>query len=479
MGVETLTKPKDVRAEAAAETVEERSERGRAARRAVPRSSHAVWQPPADRRDPISLLEAQSAGRVPELVPIRYGRMTVSPFTFYRGTAAIMAADLASTPVSGLTAQLCGDAHLSNFGGFAAPDRTMVFDINDFDETLPGPWEWDVKRLAASFEIAGRHRGLDAKERSRSVVAVGQRYREAMREFAQMGNLDVWYARLDQQTLLDSIQQALGAGAVKRTQKNIAKAQTKDSVRALSKLTHVENGRLQFMSRPPLLVPVDELLPDNETRDVETEIREVLAQYETTLTPDLQVLLRSFRYVDLARKVVGVGSVGTLAWVALLTGRDEQDPLVLQIKEAQSSVLEQYVGRSGVGNRGQRVVEGQRLMQATGDIMLGWMHVERGIDGRARDFYIRQLWDSKASPDIDALLPRALPEYASLCAWTLARAHARSGDRIAIAAYLGGSDSFDRALAKFSSAYADQNERDYQAFMAAVQSGRLPVQTGV
>jgi hypothetical protein len=414
---------------------------------------------------------------VPELVPIRYGRMLVSPFTFYRGSAAVMASDLASTPQSGLRAQLCGDAHLSNFGLFAAPDRRLVFDINDFDETLPGPWEWDVKRLAASLAIAGRDRGFSKKERRSILRESVRRYREAMREFAAMRNLDVWYARFDVESTLEELRQLAPRKEVERVKKNVAKAQTKDSLKALDRLTHDVDGEPRIVSDPPLIVPIEELTGNGIDREaLEAPILELLHTYRQTLKSDRQHLLDSYRYVHLARKVVGVGSVGTRAWIVLLTGRDHGDPLFLQCKEAEASVLEPYAGQSRYKNHGARVVQGQWLMQAASDILLGWLPTT-GIDGVSRDFYVRQLWDWKRSADIEALSPQGMEIYGQLCGWTLARAHARSGDSVAIGAYLGSGDSFDRAVAEFSELYADQAERDYAALADAVKAGRLAAET--
>jgi uncharacterized protein (DUF2252 family) len=456
----------------------EHAARGKAARAAVPRTSHSTWIPSADRSNPVDLLEEQSASRVPELVPIRYGRMLVSPFTFYRGGARIMAADLARTPVSGLCVQLCGDAHLSNFGGFASPERRMVFDINDFDETLPGPWEWDVKRLAASFEIAGRDQQFSEAQRRTAVLDVVRAYREAMLSFAEMRDLDVWNSHLDIQELLPQIEKAVGSKQTKALEQNLSKAHTKDSMRALQKLTHLVDGEPKIISNPPLLVPATELFTEIEAKKLNDSIRRLLRQYRASLQNDRRVLVERFRLADMGRKVVGVGSVGTRAWILLMLGRDDQDPLFLQVKEADASVLEAFVGASAFKNHGQRVVEGQRLMQASSDIFLGWITVT-GVDGVKRDYYVRQLWDWKASADIEGVTPKALRTYAQMCGWTLARAHARSGDRVAMAAYLGSGASFDVALADFSAAYADQNEADYEVFKAAVADGRLQAQTGL
>jgi uncharacterized protein (DUF2252 family) len=457
----------------------ERAARGKAARAEVSRSNQAEIEFPRD-RDPVALLEQQAASRVPELVPIRYGRMLVSPFAFYRGGALIMAADLARTPSSDIRAQLCGDAHLSNFGGFASPERNLVFDINDFDETAPGPWEWDVKRLAASFVVAGRENGFSRKQQRTVVLDVVRSYREAMAAFAGMRNLDVWYAYLDAERVLHERGAELDPKAQKRAEANVAKARTKDSLQAFDKLARVVDGEPRIVSDPPLVVPIDELIPDDAARDEVMDILlELFRSYRGTLQTDRRHLLEQFRLVDVARKVVGVGSVGTRAWIALLLGVDGQDPLFLQMKEAQSSVLEQFVGKSRYANAGHRVVAGQRLMQAVSDIFLGWQRVLAGIDGRPRDFFIRQLKDQKASADVEAMTPTAMAAYGRMCGWTLARAHARSGDRIAIAAYLGKSDTFDQALAAFSEAYADQNERDYAALQEAVASGRVTAQIGL
>jgi uncharacterized protein (DUF2252 family) len=448
----------------------ERAVSGRAARSAARRSSHATWEPPADRADPVAILERQAASRVPELVPIRYGRMSASPFAFFRGAAAVMAADLATTPVSGLRVQACGDAHLSNFGAFAAPDRRLVFDLNDFDESLPGPWEWDVKRLAASFAIAGRENGFKRRERGAAVLEAARSYRDSMRAFASEGTLKVWYARLDVESVMGEIEAE--PKLTKRVRKGVAKAQAKDSTRALQKLTRVVDGELRILGDPPLIVPAEELMPADETRDLEEVLLQVLDSYRDSLPADRQHLLDGYRFRHMARKVVGVGSVGTRAWIVLLTGIDDSDPLFLQAKEAEASVLEPYAGASRYKNHGRRVVEGQRLMQAASDIFLGWCPAV-GIDGRKRDFYVRQLWDWKSSVEIERLTPHGLELYARMCGWTLARAHARSGDPIAIAAYLGGGDAFDLAIAEFSESYADQSERDHAALVAAIDSGRI------
>jgi uncharacterized protein (DUF2252 family) len=459
-------------------TPEERAARGRAARAETPRSSHAVWEPPAGRQDPIAILSEQDARRVPELVPIRHGRMLASPFAFYRGAAAIMAADLAGTPRSGLQAQLCGDAHLSNFGGFASPERDLVFDINDFDETLAGPWEWDVKRLAASMVIGSRDLGIKRGPSRAIVEATVRSYREAMREFATMANLAVWYSRRTAESIRAQFGDRVNARQRRQFDKRTARAQTKDSTRALARLTHDIGGEPRIAGDPPLIVPISDLLPEAEKEQLEEGIRDLLRSYRAALRPDRRRMLEGFRYVDLAHKVVGVGSVGTRAWIVLLLGRDNGDPLFLQVKEAGPSVLEGHSGSTWRGNQGRRVVEGQWLMQAASDIFLGWLRTT-GLDGRERDFYVRQLWDWKVSAEVETMAPDALKVYGELCAWSLARAHACSGDRIAIAAYLGSGDRFDKALADFSEAYADQNERDYAALQDAVRTGALSAETGL
>jgi uncharacterized protein (DUF2252 family) len=456
-------------------TMSERARRGKAARAEVPRSLHAAWEPPAVRRDPVSVLSEQALTRVPELIPVRYGRMLVSPFTFYRGAAAIMAADLAQAPRTGLEVQLCGDAHLSNFGGFAAPDRRLVFCLNDFDETLPGPFEWDVKRLVASFAVAGRDRGFDVRRRAPINLAVGRAYREAMRDFAQMRVLDLWYARLHVDELFERWSAEASARQVKRFDRNIAKARAKDSLRAWSRLTEIVDGRPRIVSDPPLIVPIEELL---ETERHEQLLRGVIRSYRRTLSGDRRRLLERFHYAHAARKVVGVGSVGTRAWIVLMLGNDDTDPLFLQFKEAQASVLEEHLGASRFRHHGQRVVEGQRMMQPASDIMLGWIRTP-GVDGAERDFYVRQLWDGKGSALVDVMEPDAMLAYAEICGWTLAKAHARSGDAVALGSYLGSGDAFDRAMAGFAEAYADQNERDYHALREAARTGGVAVESGV
>jgi uncharacterized protein (DUF2252 family) len=449
----------------------ERAAAGKAARERVPRSSHADWAPATDRPDTVDLLEAQAQTRVGELVPLRYGRMLVEPFTFYRGAAAVMASDLAASPTSGFTVQLCGDAHLSNFGGYAAPDRTLVLDINDFDETLPGPWEWDVKRLAASFAMAGRANGFDERERRKVLRAATAAYRKAIRDFAAKGNLEVWYTRLDATDIAARWAGEVGEKERKRFARNVNKAQAKDSTRAFSKLTHEVDGELRIISDPPLIIPLDEII-DADRDEVDGRVREILAEYRTTLSDDHRHLFDGYRYVHAAHKVVGVGSVGTRAWIVLMLGRDGQDPLFLQIKEAQSSVLEAHLEPSAYPHHGERVVQGQKLMQAASDIFLGWVTVA-GIDDAPRDFFVRQLWDWKMSAEVEKMSPAALNVFGQICGTTLARAHARSGDRIAIASYLGSGDVFDRAIAEFAEIYADQNERDYGAMQVAIREGRI------
>ncbi len=443
-----------------------RTERGRAARKRLPRATLAAWAPPADRPDPVALLEAQEATRVPELVEIRHQRMLASSFAFYRGAAVVMAADEAAAPDSGLHVQCCGDAHLANFGGFGSPERLLVFDINDFDETSRGPFEWDVKRLAASLEIAARSRGFGAKASRAIVEQCANEYRLAMRDFASMRNLDVWYAHLDVEALINRYRDDVPAADIARLEQVRVKAQARDSLKAFAKLTHVVDGEIRISSDPPLLVPIEDLAEGMDPDLMKQELREVFRAYRHSLQPDRRHLLEGYRLVDLAHKVVGVGSVGTRCWIALLLGKNDQDPLFLQIKEASQSVLEPYAGRSPYANHGRRVVEGQRLLQASSDILLGWLGAT-GIDGLSRDFYVRQLWDWKLSPNIDVMSDAVMRVYGRLCGWTLARAHARSGDRVAIAAYLGSSDGFERAIRDFAVTYADQNERDFQTARAA------------
>jgi len=455
----------------------DREARGKDAREVAPLESHAEFRPDSS-RDPVGLLLGQAQSRVPELVPIRHGRMLVSPFTFYRGAALPMAADLAGTPASGLRVQLCGDAHVSNFGAFASPERRLVFDVNDFDETLPGPFEWDVKRLAASLSVAGRDNGFPAKDRRKIVLAAVEGYRTAMRGFAQQPLLDVWYAHMDIEQTVGLFRSQIKAKRFKAGEAMLAKARTRDSMQALGKLTTVVEGRRQIISDPPVVVPVEELFSDMQADTIYEELRSVVGKYRRTLQSDRRHLLEQFTLVQLARKVVGVGSVGTRAWILLMDGGDGIEPLFLQAKEAQPSVLAEYCGRSKYSNEGERVVAGQHLMQAQSDIFLGWTRVP-APDGVDRDFYVRQLRDWKFSMPIEQMIPSGLRVYAQLCGWTLARAHARSGDRIALAAYLGRSAKFDQAIAEFAETYADQNERDYAALQAAVKDGRAEAITGI
>ncbi len=474
----TQTAPKGL----ASMSIAERVAIGKSARAVVPRSAHAAYEPASSRTDPVVVLELQAKTRIPELTPIRYGRMLVSPFTFYRGGAALMAADLAELPHTSLNVQCCGDAHLSNFGLFASPERRLVFDLNDFDETLPGPWEWDLKRLAASMLIAARDNGFSAGRQDKTVLATVGAYRAAMREFAQMSMLDVWYAHLDLdaiQDLVARLRRKPSAEQLQRADRTVAKARTRDSISAFRKLTEVVDGRARIVDQSPLIVPLDKLALGIDPEALRAELQNLFSLYRDTLPIDRRVLLDAYRLCDFARKVVGVGSVGTRAWIALLMARESRDPLFLQIKEAQPAVFEPYVGSSEFPNHGQRVVVGQRLMQAQSDIFLGWLRVEAGLDGAPHDFYARQLKDWKGSAVIEQMPPAGLTMYGQLCGWTLARAHARSGDRIAVAAYLGAGDTFDRAMVEFSRRYAEQNDRDYAAISAAVEDGRLPVQHGL
>ena len=459
-------------------TVAERTAHGKAARAEVPRRSLGLWEPSLRRPDPVDLLEEQAATRVPELVPIRYGRMLVSPFTFYRGAAYLMASDLSVGPRTGLHVQLCGDAHLSNFGVFMAPDRRLVFSLNDFDETLPGPFEWDVKRLVASFTVACRDRGFDDPTRRLVALEVSRAYREGMRQFASMRNLDTWYSRVDAEEILAPLLKQLTVKAQKRAEKNLAKTRAKDSIRAFDKLVGTVDGEMRITGDPPLIVGIRDLFSHTDAEGIELAVRDILRAYRRTLPGDRRRLLERFRYVDAARKVVGVGSVGTRAWIVLMLGRDESDPLFLQVKEAQPSVLEPFVGKSSFASCGQRVVEGQRLMQSASDIMLGWIRLT-APDGVERDFYVRQLWDGKGSAIVEEMEPDVMTKYAYLCGHTLARGHARSGDAVAVDAYLGSNATFDEAMADFGELYADQNERDYAALLAAVESGRVKAESGL
>ena len=466
-------------------SVKDRKELGKQARSKVAPSAHEGWKPAKDRPDPVALLEEQDATREADLVPVRHGRMMVSPFTFYRGAAKIMAADLKDTPRAGLTVQLCGDAHLSNFGVFASPERALLFDLNDFDETLPGPFEYDVKRMSASFTIAGRNNGFSKAETRAATTASVRAYREAMADFAQMGTMDIWYARFSEPDLMKAIKQLTKTGAnkaeakqgKKRAEKLIAKARTRDSLQALSKLAEVVDGQYRIIDQPPIVVPLRKLpqLEGVSPDDLAQLIHGQFRAYRSTLPDDRRRLLERFEVIDVARKVVGVGSVGTRAFIVLLQGRDQQDPLFLQVKEATKSVLEDHLPKSRFKQPGERVVQGQRMMQAASDIYLGWT---KGVEEN-RFLYWRQLRDMKGSVVIETMPAANLEFYAGLCGWTLARAHARSGDSIAIAAYLGKSDAFDRALTDFSERYADQNEQDFEAFVGAVHSGRLEAVEGI
>jgi uncharacterized protein (DUF2252 family) len=470
-------------------TVADRRARGKQARDRTPLSSHRRWTPAADRPDPVALLQDQDATREPDLVPVRHGRMLVSPFTFYRGAAKIMAADLAGTPTAGLQVQLCGDAHLSNFGAFGSPERRLLFDLNDFDETLPGPFEYDVKRLAASFTIAARNNGFGKADTRAVTLASVAAYREAMAGFATMGTLAIWYAHLDEDQLLEAVGSAAAeaskaskkaAKAVKQVGKDVrkgaAKARTRDSLQALSKLAERVDGQYRIVSQPPIVVPARDLQTTYglSADQLERVVREQFRAYRATLRDDQRQLLERFQFVDMARKVVGVGSVGTRAFIVLLQGRDQADPLFLQVKEATRSVLEGHLRKSRYKQPGERVVRGQRMMQAASDIFLGWT---RGADA-TRYFYWRQLRDMKTSAEVDSMTPIALALYARTCGWTLARAHARSGDPIALATYLGEDDQFDRSISDFAKRYADQNELDYQTFADAIRSGRMEALEG-
>ena len=452
--------------------------RGKAERRRIPLEDHALFAPTEFRPDPLELLARQAASRVPELIPIRYGRMVSSAFAFYRGAALIMASDLATTPTTTLRAQLCGDAHLSNFGFYASAERRLVFDLNDFDETLPGPFEWDLKRMVTSFEISGRSQSFNPKEVQSIVLSAVRTYRESMRDFATMTNQAVWYATLDAENFLEQMRATVPASRLRKVEETLAEARTKDSMQAFRKMTQLIDGVPHIVSNPPLIVPSSQLFAPDINAELMARMGELITAYRDSLVSDRQHLFDQFRFLELARKVVGVGSVGTRAWILLFEGVDGNDPLFLQAKEAQSSVLEQFLGVSEYSNHGERVVAGQRLMQASSDIFLGWQK-SNGIDGVDRDYYVRQLRDWKASADVEGSTPNGMNLYARVCAWTLARAHARSGDRIAMAAYLGKKDTFDHAIAAFASSYADQNERDYAALRAAVTSGRIVAEDGV
>jgi uncharacterized protein (DUF2252 family) len=480
-------------------SIGEREARGDDARTRTPPSSHTGWEPATDHPDPVALLEEQDRAREPDLVPVRHGRMMISPFTFYRGAAKIMAADLKDTPTTGLVAQLCGDAHLSNFGAFASPERRLLFDLNDFDETLPGPFEYDVKRMAASVTIAARNNGFSRADTRDVTMASVTAYREAMASFARMRTMDIWYAHLDEDELMRAVHGALAeteakqgpkkarkqakqqTKAARKAEKNAlkasAKARTRDSLQALSKLGELVDGRYRIVSQPPIVIPARDLAAAAgvSSSEVDHLVRDQFRAYRATLRDDQRHLLERFQIVDMARKVVGVGSVGTQAFIVLLQGRDADDPLFLQIKEAMPSVLEAFLPRSRYQLHGKRVVQGQRMMQAASDIFLGWTKAPDG----SRHFYWRQLRDMKGSADVESMAPVALKFYGQTCGWTLARAHARSGDPAAIAACLGGSDAFDQAVTDFSHRYADQNERDYEEFVKAIHSGRLEAREGV
>ncbi|WP_438318198.1 DUF2252 domain-containing protein [Streptomyces sp. HUAS TT3] len=464
-------------------SLDERAARGKLARANLRRSQHAGFEPGSARPDPVEVLRAQCTTRVPELVPIRYGRMLLSPFHFYRGAAAVMAADLGAAPHTGLTAQLCGDAHLLNFGLFASPERTLVFDANDFDETHPGPFEWDVKRLAASLAVAGRERGFSGRDRAAVVREAVSAYRLRMQHLAGLRVLDIWYAQ-DEAAGLRELAAYGGARLLRRADEVFAKARGKDHLQALAKLTHRVDGKLRIAPNPPLVVPLSDLLAESGPTEDGTDltdqapvVRALLDTYGQSLPSDRRELLGRFHVVDMARKVVGVGSVGTRCWIILLLGRDDDDPLLLQAKEAGESVLAPYTRPTAYDNQGQRVVAGQRLVQAASDIFLGWDRAT-GIDGRSRDFYVRQLYDWKGGAPTENIRPQGLHLLAGACGSSLARAHARSGDPVAIAAYLGTVDTFDRALVDFAEAYADQNQRDYAALVEAARTGRVPTAEG-
>ncbi len=473
-------------------TLDERTARGKAARQKVAPVAHAGWEPAGDRPDPVALIQAQNATRDADLVPVRHGRMSASPFTFYRGAAKIMSTDLKDTPTAGLDVQLCGDAHLSNFGVFASPERILLFDLNDFDETLPGPFEYDVKRMAASFMIAGRNNGFDAADAGAAARASVGAYREAMAEFAAMRTLDIWYAKLSEDELMAALRLAskpskkgakdtkgrrVDKALEKSAEKSVRKARSRDSLHALNKLAEKVDGRYRIVSQPPIVIPMRELdtTSGRSVEDLQEVIHQQFRAYRETLRDDRRQLLERFEIVDVARKVVGVGSVGTRAFIVLLQGRDADDPLFLQVKEATASVLEDHLPKSRYAERGERVVQGQRMMQAASDIFLGWT---KGVDAD-RHLYWRQLRDMKGSAIVENMNPSALAFYAKTCGWTLARAHARSGDPVAIAAYLGKKDHFDTSITDFSVRYADQNERDYAAFVDAIESGRLASIEGV
>jgi uncharacterized protein (DUF2252 family) len=455
-------------------SVPERAARGRAARQAVPRTAHAAWSPPSSRRDPVVLLDEQNRARVPWLVPIRHGRMMASPLAFYRGAARLMAADLAAaTPSSGLIVQLCGDAHLANFGVYASPERQLVFDINDFDETLPGPWEWDVKRLATSFMVACREQHYDSATCDSITQQAVAGYRTGMREAAAMGTLDVWYDHLTTDKLLTA-EEWSQRPAPRRVAEFEQRARTHDSLQALDALAVEEDGQFHIRSDPPVLLPLREIREIGDPATVLATVQATYESYKRTIGDDRRVVLDRFQPVDVAHKVVGVGSVGTRCFIMLLEGRDSDDPLFLQVKEAGPSVLEEHLGAGRYTNHGQRVVEGQRLTQAVSDILLGWTR----DDLAGVDYYVRQLRDWKGSVNVARLTPIEVAGYAYMCGWTLARGHARSGDPVALAAYMGRSDVFDRAVTAFAASYAHQNDADYAAFTAAIREGRLVATPG-
>jgi uncharacterized protein (DUF2252 family) len=459
-------------------SVAESAARGKQLRRETPRSAHAAFEPARNRPDPVDVLERQARTRVPELVPIRYGRMLVSPFAFYRGAAAIMAGDLAAGACTGIEVQSCGDAHLSNFGVFASPERRLVFDLNDFDETLAGPWEWDVKRLATSLLIGARSNGFDACTEARIVLDSLGTYRTAMATFAAMSTLAVWYAQMEVEGLVNQFASQFKPRAVKRTQKALAKARTRDSMSAVSKLTRLVDGQPRIRDQSPLIVPLGQVSDPDQREQIVGTLGGMLQSYMRTLPLERRQLVEQFELADFARKVVGVGSVGTRTWIALLLGRDGREPLFLQIKQAEASVLEPVTKTSPFANHGERVVVGQRLMQASSDIFLGWLRIAPDTAEQA-DYYVRQLRDWKGSAEIDQMVAAGMSAYGRMCGWTLARAHARTGDRVAIAAYLGRGDRFDGAVLEFARAYAEQNERDYAVLSAAVKSGRVTAETGL
>jgi uncharacterized protein (DUF2252 family) len=459
-------------------TADERAARGKALRDKVPHERHAAWSPPAKRADPVAVLERQSAGRMPDLVPIRYGRMCASVFGFFRGGAALMAADLAGTPTCGLQAQLCGDAHLMNFGLFQTPERALIFGINDFDETLPGPFEWDVKRLAASMEVAARELDLGGSERSAAVLGTLRSYREAMAGFAAMRDLEVWYARLPAADLQAQLKESADAKAGKEVGREVHRSLKRDHLRAFDRLLSDEGGETRFVSEPPLLMPAEELLDAGQRERYVEVIHSFLTQYRESLPPHLRALMERYRFVHIARKVVGVASVGMRTWVVLFIGRDASDPLLLQLKEARPSVLEPYTSPTCYENQGRRVVEGQRFMRVASDPLLGWYRL-KAWDGKVHDYYVRQLWDGKASIDVSRLSPAGLRAYGEACGWTLARGHARSGDRIAMAAYLGSKDTFDRAIAAFAATYAEVTQDDHRRLVEAIDAGRVTALRGV